>query len=210
MKHETKDVVSMMLEKLKIEYDFEKVFHYSMLKCNKEVLVEFKDVFPTDFSQGLPLIQESHEFHIDPKDKITIVHMPIYKLSSLELEEAQNQLLHAFDHGYIQPLNLPYRSLVLLILKKDRGLWFCIDYHCLNKKTICNWYPLSLFEELCDCLGCSKAFRKIDLRSGYWQVPHREEDILKIVLKTCWGLYEFMVVPFRVNQCPSMVYEHDE
>ena len=46
-------------------------------------------------------------------------------------------------------------------------------------------------------------FSKIDLRAGYWQVPLREKDIPKTAFKTRWGLFEYMVVPFRVTNAPA-------
>ena len=46
-------------------------------------------------------------------------------------------------------------------------------------------------------------FGSIDLRSGYWQVPLRKEDIPKTAFKTRWGLYEFLVVPFGVSNAPA-------
>ena len=103
------------------------------------------------------------------------------------------------DHGFIRPSDSPYGTPVLFTPKKDGGLRFCIDYCWLNKKTIKNWYPLSLLEELFDHLGSSKVFSKIDLKSGYWQVPMRAKDIPKTAFKTRCGLYEFLVVPFGVT-----------
>ena len=77
------------------------------------------------------------------------------------------------------------------------GLWFCMNYYWLNEKTIKNKYPLPLPEELFDRLGGSTIFSNINLCLGYWQVPLSKEDIPKTAFKSCWGLYEFLVVPLE-------------
>ena len=92
---------------------------------------------------------------------------------------------------------------MLFAPKKDGGLRFCIDYRWLNKKTIKNRYPLPLLEELFDRLGGATIYSNIDLRSGYWQVPLRKEDIPKTAFKTRRGLYEFLVVPFGGSNAPA-------
>ena len=112
-------------------------------------------------------------------------------MSPLELEETKKQIKSIFKSGFIKPSGSPYGALVLFIPKKDGSLRFCIDYRWLNKKTVKNRYPLPLPEELFDQLGSARVFRKIDLRSGYWQMPVKLGDVHKIVFKTRWGLYEF-------------------
>ena len=112
------------------------------------------------------------------------------------MEEAKKQIESMLEHGFIKPLDSPYGAPVLFVPKKDGSLLFCIDYHWLNKKTVKNRYPLPLPEELFDRLGSAKVFSKIDLWSGYWQMPVKPGDVHKTAFKTRWGLYEFLVIPF--------------
>ena len=107
------------------------------------------------------------------------------------------------EHGFIRPSDSPYGAPVLFAPKKDSGLRFCIDYRWLNKRTIRNWYPFLLLEEMLDRLGGAKVFSKIGLNSGYWQMPIWEQDIPKTAFKMRWGLYKFLVMPFGVTNAPS-------
>ena len=75
----------------------------------------------------------------------------------------------------------------------------------LNKKTVKNRYPLPLPKELFDQMWRSKVFSKVDLWSGYWQMPLKTEDIHKTAFKTRWGLYEF-----SCHQHHYRIHEHDE
>ena len=144
-----------------------------------------------------------HEFKIDLEDETPPIHRPLYKLSPLELTEAKNQIQEMLEHEFIRPSDSPYGAPVLFIPKKDGSLRFCIDYRWLNKHTIQNRYPLPLPEEMLDRLGGARVFSKIDLKSGYWQMPVREQDIPKTAFRTRWGLYEFLVMPFGVTNAPS-------
>ena len=176
----------------------------------KAVLEEYDDVFPVDFPPGLPPIREGFKFTIHLDDDAPPVHRPIYKMSPLELDEARKQIECMLDHGFIRPSQSPYGAPVLFAPKKDGSLRFCIDYRWLNKKTVKNRYPLPLPEEMFDRLGKAKVFSKIDLRSGYWQIPIRPADVQKTAFRTRWGHYELFGYALRAFQCPSAVYGYDE
>ena len=114
---------------------------------------EYTDIFPSDLPKGLPPKRLGHEFKIDLERSTKSVHRPIYKLSPLELDEAKRQIQSILEHSFIRPSESLWGAPVLFAPKKDGDLLFCIDYRWLNKKTIRNWYPLLLLEEMMDCLG---------------------------------------------------------
>ncbi|GJQ89950.1 putative reverse transcriptase domain-containing protein [Tanacetum coccineum] len=74
----------------------------------------------------------------------------------------------------------------------------------LIKLTMKNRYPLPRIDDLFDQLQGSSVYSKIDLRSGHHQFRVREEDIPKTAFRTCYGHYEFQVLPFGLNNAPAV------
>ncbi|KAK8510296.1 hypothetical protein V6N12_073367 [Hibiscus sabdariffa] len=162
---------------------------------------DFPEVFPEELS-GLPPDREV-EFVIETHADAAPVSISPYRMAPKELKELKTQLQELLDRGFIRPSTSPWGAPVLFVKKKDESLRMCIDYRQLNKMTVKNKYPLPRIDDLFDQLRGASVFSKIDLRSGYYQLKVREQDVLKTVFRTRYGHYEFLVMPFGLTNAPA-------
>jgi hypothetical protein len=120
-----------------------------------------------------------------------------------ELAELKKQLQESLDKGFICPSTSPWGCPALFVKKKDDSLRLCIDYRPLNAMTIKNKYPLPRIDVLFDQLVGANVFSKIDLCLGYHQINIRAGDIPKTAFSTRHGLYEYLVMSFRLTNAPT-------
>jgi hypothetical protein len=121
----------------------------------------------------------------------------------VELAELTKQLQELLGKGFIRPSTSPWGCPALFVKKKDESLRLCVDYCPLNAVTIKNKYPLPHIDVLFYQLVGAKVFSKIDLRSGYHQIKIRASDILKTTFSTRYGLYEYLVMSFRLTNASA-------
>jgi hypothetical protein len=161
--------------------------------------------YPNVFLEELPGMPPDRdiEFVVELQPVTTPISKRPYRMPPAELAELKKQLQESLDKGFICPSTSPWGCPALFVKKKDDSLRLCIDYRHLNAMTIKNKYPLPRIDVLFDQLVGANVFSKIDLCSGYHQINIRADDIPKTAFSTRYGLYEYLVMSFRLTNAPT-------
>ena len=137
------------------------------------------------------------------------IFRPPHKLGEKELIFVGEQCEKLAKLGFIRRSDQSkYASATVVVRKKDEEGNYtdfrkCGDYRPLNLETTLDRYQLPLIETIFNEMKGAKIFSKLDLRSGYHQMPLRECDRAKTAF---WGahrmLWEWCVVPFGLRNAP--------
>ncbi|WVZ51983.1 hypothetical protein U9M48_003080, partial [Paspalum notatum var. saurae] len=159
-------------------------------------------VFPEELP-GLPPDRDV-EFRIQLVPGTAPISKRPYRMAPDELKELKIQLQDQLDKGFIRPSSSRWGCPALFVEKKDQdGKRLCVNYRPLNAVTVKNKYPLPHIDILFDQLARARAFSKIDLRSRYYQIKIRDEDIPKTAFSTRYGLYEYLVMSLGLTNAPA-------
>jgi Reverse transcriptase (RNA-dependent DNA polymerase) len=120
------------------------------------------------------------------------------------MDELKAQLAVLLEKGLVRPSTIPWGAPALFAPKAERGLRMCLDYSALNKGTIKDKNPIPRVDEIFDRFQGATHFSNLDLRSGYYQIRVRDEDVPKTCIRTRYGFFEFLVMPFGVTNAPSV------
>ena len=153
-----------------------------------ELLEEFKDVFAgKDFKLGNTDLIE-HEIYT----KGPPIRQPYRRQNPEVRKHEQEQSKEMLDQEIIKPSCSPWASPIVVVKKKDDTLRFCIDFRKLNDVTVKGAHPLPRIDDTPEALKGAKIFSTLDLKSGDWQVPIKEDHKCKTAFRTSpVQLYEF-------------------
>ena len=97
--------------------------------------------------------------------------------------------------------------MALVVPKKDSTWRVCIDYRDLNSVTIMDAYPLPKIDELLNRLARARVFSKVDLHSGFHQIPIVPASIpltafrVSELIQGC-SHFEWVVMPMGLSTAP--------
>ena len=166
----------------------------------RRLLDEYKDVFS---KEGQPISSTSlveHEIHTTGP----AVRLPFRRQNPVIRDIEQQQVKEMLRDEVIRPSTSPWASPVVMVKKRDGTMRFCVDFRKMNDATIKDAHPLPRIDDTLESLHGAQYFTTLDLKSGYWQVPIREEDKEKTAFRTSSGqLYEFNQLPFGLCNAPA-------
>lgn len=147
------------------------------------------------------------EHAVHTKDDVP-VHVKTYRYPFCHKEEVGSQIRKMLDQKIIRPSNSPWSSPIWVVPKKKdasgKKKWrLVIDYRKLNEKTIDDRYPIPNITEILDKMGKCVYFSTLDLASGFYQIPLREEDRKKTAFSVDNGHYEFTRMPMGLKNAPA-------
>jgi transposase InsO family protein len=117
--------------------------------------------------------------------------------------ELRRQIDEMIRFGWVQHSNSPYSAPTFLVPKPDGGWRMVVDYRALNDCTKKDAYPLPHAGDMFENLRGSTIFSKLDLRSGFYQIPLRKGDEPLTAFATVDGLFEYKVVPMGLCNAPA-------
>ena len=179
-----------------------------------EVALEIETTAPTVNKLSVLLENYSDIFVNGPNDPLgrtTLAEHPIdigdsrpvkqrpYRIPVHLNAVVNNQVNDMLERGIIRASNSPWSSPIVLAPKKDGDYRFCVDFRRVNSVTKKDAHPMPRIDEILDQLGGARYFSTLDLASGYWQVPLREEDMEKTAFSVGADHYEFTVMPFGLT-----------
>ena len=136
-----------------------------------------------------------------------VKHNP-YPLSTTKYKVLTETITDLLKNGAIEPSYSPWSSPLLFVKKKDGGWRMCVDFRNVNACTKHDAYPLPRINVLLQKLGKARYFTKIDLASGFHQVPvhiQSREITAFCTPQPIEGIshFQWKVMPFGLVNAPA-------
>ena len=125
-------------------------------------------------------------------------YVPLFDKVKQELDvmEAQG------DISKVQQIT-PWCTGMVAVKRKNEGVRICVDLKPLNRCILRQHHPLLKVDDILGQLTGATMFSKLDVNSGFWQVPLAEKSRLFTTFITPFGRYYYNKLPFGILSAPE-------
>ena len=170
------------------------------LKEAKAFLLKYQNCFPKSKKDlgYTDVVTHSINTGDNPPIKQAPRRIPLTKKDA-----AYAEIHKMIETDVIIPSQSPWSSPIVLAMKPDGSIRFCVDYRKLNDITKKDAYPLPRINDTLDLLRGSSWYSTIDLASGFWQVGLDPDASEKSAFCIPNGLYQFKRMPYGLCNAPA-------
>src|SRR5258705_293864 len=129
----------------------------------------------------------------------------MYSISDNDLKELKLWIEENLAKSFIRASSSSAASPIIIVQRLGSTPRICVDYRALNYITMKDRHPLPRIEETLNQIRGARYFTKIDLHRYFHQIRIQEGDEWKTAFQSQYGLYEFLVMPFRLTNIPATV-----
>ena len=176
----------------------EEIVEYSKL------LWDFKEILSRSYLdlKGIPLKIMEHKILLVPDAKF-IWHKEQWMNPQMQLV-VKTELIQLLQAGFIQVVEITdWVSPMVLVKKKNRKIWVCIDFRALNKQTQKDHFSLPFISTILEEVAGYQVYTLMDGYFGYNKIWVVLQDQHKIVFTTPWGTFIYLVMWFELCNGPA-------
>eukprot|EP00762_Andalucia_godoyi_P006147 ANDGO_01708.mRNA.1 Retrovirus-related Pol polyprotein from transposon 412 len=163
------------------------------------LIKEYEDIFENDLS---PVPARVVPMKIDLVPGMTPKAVPPRRQSPAVREIINSEVEAMLEQRIIKPSNSAYSSPPVVVRKPGKKPRICIDFREINKCTVPLQYPMNHTAALLERMAGKKLFAKLDMKSGFNQMPLDDESMKYTAFSTEKGLFEYTRVPFGLRNAP--------
>ncbi|CAD6186088.1 unnamed protein product [Caenorhabditis auriculariae] len=167
----------------------------------RKIILDHRSAFFND-DGNIGMFTGPIQHRIDIRDDLPFPKPRTYRTPLGKRDEVERQVQELLAQGIIEPSLSTFTSPVVLVKKKDSTWRFTVDYRQLNAVTKKQVYLIPTVSEIVDLAAGAKFFTNLDLISGFFQLPLREEDRPLTAFTTPSGTYQFRRMPMGLCGAP--------
>lgn len=127
----------------------------------------------------------------------------MYRIPERMVPVLMEEIEIMFELGVIEPSTSEWSNPVVLVIKKDGSIPFCIDFRKVNAQSKFNAFPLPRLDDLIEWVGQSQFISTLELWKGYWQIPLTDDAKPLTAFRTPHGLWQFTKMPVGLHGAPA-------